>query len=203
MKIICVGRNYVDHAAELNNAVPDTPVIFLKPDTALLKDNKPFFLPDFSNNIQHETEVVIRINRNGKNIEEQFADRYYDQVTVGIDFTARDIQQELKAQKLSWELAKGFDSSAPIGKRLSLTEMRAQKALNFSLVKNGSTVQQGNTKDMIFSFEQIIAYVSQYITLRMGDLIFTGTPQGVESVSIGDHLQGFLESQQVFDFKVK
>ncbi len=203
MKIVCVGRNYVEHAAELNNATPSSPVIFLKPDTALLKENKPFFIPDFSNNIQHEAEVVLRINRNGKNIEEQFAHKYYDQVTLGIDFTARDIQHQLKEKKLSWELAKGFDNSAPIGEFVPLTEMGDHKTMNFSLRKNDKVVQHGNTKDMIFSFEEIIAYVSKYITLRMGDLVFTGTPKGVEAVSIGDTLQGFINDRQVFEFKVK
>ncbi len=203
MKIICVGRNYAAHAEELNNELPQKPVIFLKPDTALLKDNKPFFLPEFSQDIQYEGEVVLRINRNGKSIEEKFAHKYFDQVTLGIDFTARDIQRTLKEKRVSWELAKGFDGSAPIGEMVPINDFLNIRNLHFSLFKNGEMVQSGNTHDMLFSFEKIIAYVSQYITLRMGDLIFTGTPEGVGSVSIGDRFEGFLEKNQVFDCKVK
>ena len=203
MKIICVGRNYAAHAEELKNEVPDNPVIFLKPDTALLKDNKPFFLPDFSNDVQHEAEVVLRINRNGKHIEEQFAHKYFNAVTLGVDFTARDIQQQLKEKRVSWELAKAFDSSAPVGKFVETDEFNDLGTLNFSLLKNDEVVQEGNIANMIFSFERIIAYVSRFISLRMGDLIFTGTPKGVGPVNIGDTLQGFLEDTLVFYFKVK
>lgn len=203
MKIICVGRNYTAHAKELANEVPSEPVIFLKPDTALLKNNKPFFLPEFSNEVHHEAELVLRVCRNGKHIEEQFARKYFEQITLGIDFTARDVQQQLKEKRVSWELAKAFDNSAPVGRLLAIDQFPDLYNLNFTLLKNGEAVQKGNTRNMIFSAEKLIAFVSRYISLREGDLIFTGTPEGVGPVQINDRLTGFVEQEQVFDFYVK
>lgn len=203
MKIICVGRNYSEHAKELNNEIPEEPVIFLKPDTALLKQNKPFFLPDWSQNIQYEAEIVLRISKNGKYIDEAFAHKYYDAVTLGIDFTARDIQNNLKAKGLPWELAKAFDNSAAIGKMIDLKNLNKAENIAFRLEKNGEIVQQSQSDMMLFSFSKIISFVSTYINLKMGDLIFTGTPQGVGKVNIGDHFTGFIENEEVFSFKIK
>lgn len=207
MKIICVGLNYQQHNREMGRAdssVSDNPVIFIKPDSALLKDNKPFFIPDFSNDIHYELEIVVRINRLGKNIAERFAHRYYDELTVGIDFTARDIQAELKAKGLPWELSKGFDYSAAVGEFVSKDELpNSVNNLNFELHKNGNQVQLGNSSDMIHSIDKIIDYVSRFFTLKIGDIIFTGTPAGVGSVSIDDHLEGFLENRKLFNFYVR
>jgi acylpyruvate hydrolase len=199
MKIICIGRNYSEHAKELNNEIPDKPVVFLKPATAVLKDNKPFFYPEWSNDIHYETELVLKICKQGKYIEEKFAHKYYSEATVGIDFTARDLQSQQKAKGLPWEIAKAFDNSAVVG---TFAALKSQHC-NFSLKLNNHEVQNGNTADMLFSFEKIIAYASQFFTLQVGDLIYTGTPSGVGAVKIGDHLQGYLEQEKVFDFWIK
>lgn len=203
MKIIAIGRNYAEHAKELNNPVPTVPVIFMKPDSALLKDNKPFYHPDFSQDIHHEIEIVLKVCKEGKHIDEKFAASYYDEIGLGIDFTARDIQARHKEKGLPWELAKAFDGSAPISTFAPKTDFENLYLLNFNLDINGATRQQGNTKDLLFSFERIIAFVSQYITLKKGDLIFTGTPSGVSKVAIGDHLQGYLEGKKLLDFYIK
>ncbi len=203
MKIICVGRNYAAHAKELNNAVEEEPVIFLKPDTALLNNNQDFYLPDFSNDIHYETEVVVKINKAGKHIDEKFAHRYYDSVSLGIDFTARDLQSMLKAKGLPWERAKAFDGSAVIGSFLPLADVGMISDLNFSMNLNGQKVQSANTSEMVFSVDKVIAFVSRFITLKTGDLIYTGTPQGVGKVNVGDNLVGFLGDKEMFNFKVK
>lgn len=203
MKIICIGRNYAEHAKELSNAVPSEPVFFMKPDTALLRDGEAFYHPDFSNDIHHEIEVVVKINKVGKHIAEEFAHKYYDEIGLGIDFTARDIQSKCKEKGLPWEKAKAFDGSAPIGKFISKNELLPLNNLPFELKINGQSRQVGNTKDMIFSIDKIIAYVSQFVTLKVGDLIYTGTPEGVSAIKIGDKLQGFLNKQLVLEFEVK
>ena len=203
MKIICVGRNYSEHAKELKNEVPDKPVIFMKPDTALLRGNAPFFLPDWSQDVHHEVEVVFRISKNGKYIRPEFAHKYVEEISLGIDFTARDLQAELKGKGLPWELAKAFDGSAVIGDMLKLSDLSSTDAISFRLEKNGETVQQGNTSDMLFHWKEIIAFVSQYFTLRQGDLIYTGTPAGVSRVQPGDNLVGYLEDRQLFSCAVK
>ncbi len=203
MKIIAIGRNYIEHAKELNNPVPTSPVIFMKPDTALLKDNKPFYHPEFSEDIHHEIEVVLKISKEGKHISEKFAGNYFEEIGLGIDFTARDVQQRHKEKGLPWELAKAFDNSAPISNFLPKTQFADLYQLNFNLDVNGERKQTGNTKDLIFSFEYIIAFVSKYITLKKGDLIYTGTPQGVCKVNIGDRLEGYLEGQKLLDFYIK
>src|SRR6056297_2354243 len=191
MKIICIGRNYADHARELNNDVPGEPVFFLKPDSALVIRNRPFFYPDFSSEVHHELEVVLRIGRLGRSIDEKFASRYSDRIGLGVDFTARDLQSQMKKRGLPWEIAKGFDYSAPISDLLPLEEFGSADNLGFRLARNGKTVQEGNTGDLIFSFEKIIAYVSRFMTLKTGDLIFTGTPAGVGPVAIGDRLEAW------------
>jgi acylpyruvate hydrolase len=203
MKIICIGRNYVAHARELNNEVPQTPVFFLKPDSALVIENRPFFYPEFSNDVHHELEVVIRINRLGRSIEERYASRYYNEVALGVDFTARDLQAEQKKKGLPWEIAKGFDYSAPISHFYPLEKFGDIHNLSFRLDLNGSTVQEGSTSLMIFSFEKIIAYVSRFMTLKTGDLIYTGTPAGVGPVAINDRLEAYLEGEKLMDFHVK
>lgn len=203
MKIICIGRNYIDHAKELKNSVPKKPVFFLKPDSALVIKNRPFFYPDFSKDVHHELELVIRIQRLGRSIPEKFADRYYAEVGLGIDFTARDLQNEMKDKGLPWEIAKGFDYSAPVSEFIPVSELGDVADLDFHLQLNGKTVQQGNSKDMIFNFEKIIAYVSQFMTLKTGDLIYTGTPAGVGPVEIGDHLECYLQDKKMMDFYVK
>ena len=203
MKIIAIGRNYADHAKELNNPVPDEPVVFLMPDTCLINNNAPFFYPDFSKDIHHELEIVLRINRVGKNIQPRFAHRYFDEISVGIDFTARDLQKKAKEKGLPWEKAKAFDGAAPLGRFIPLSEVSDSDAIDFSLDINGKQVQIGNTREMIFPFSEIIAYVSRFFTLKMGDLIFTGTPAGVGPVNIGDHLEASIEGQVLLDFKIK
>lgn len=203
MKIIGIGRNYADHAKELNNPVPAEPVVFLMPDTSILKNNKPFFFPDFSNEIHHELEIVLRINRVGKHIQKEFAHRYFDEITVGIDFTARDLQKKAKEKGLPWEKAKAFDGSAPVGTFIPIADLPDINAVHFDLELNGEKVQTGNTAEMIFSFSEIIAHVSQYFSLKMGDLIFTGTPAGVGPVKIGDRLSASIENQVLLDFFVK
>ncbi len=202
MKILCVGRNYSEHAKELGNAVPENPVIFSKPNTALLKNNEDFYLPSFSNDVHHEVELVIKINKVGKKIQEKFARNYFSEIGLGIDFTARDVQSELKAKGLPWELAKAFDGSAPIGNFINMENMDL-KNIDFSLQKNGLIVQKGNTAQMIFSFEQIVSFVSQYFTLKVGDLIYTGTPAGVSQVNIGDKLEGFIGNESMLICEVK
>jgi len=203
MKIICIGRNYTEHAKELNNEVPDEPVIFMKPETAVLLKKMPFFIPDFSQDVHHEVEVVVKINRLGKNIEEKFAHKYYDEIGLGIDFTARDLQAKLKAKGLPWERAKAFDGSAVVGNFVEKTTLGNLDNIDFMLLKNNKMAQQGNTADMIFSIDKIIAFVSQYFTLKIGDLIFTGTPAGVSKVEKDDTLEGFLNQIKLFEINVK
>lgn len=203
MKIICIGRNYVAHARELNNEVPDHPVFFMKPDSALVINNRPFFYPEFSRDVHYELEVVIRINRLGKNIEERYAGRYFNELALGVDFTARDLQSEQKKKGLPWEIAKGFDYSAPISDFCPIDQFHDIHKLSFRLDLNGKTVQDGNTSLMIFSFEKIIAYVSRFMTLKTGDLIYTGTPAGVGPVAINDRLEAYLEGKKMMDFLVK
>lgn len=197
MKIVCIGRNYAAHVRELNNAMPDDPVIFIKPDSAVLRNNAPFFIPEFTQDVHHEIEVVVKINKNGKSIPVQFAADYYDEISVGIDFTARDLQSKLKEKGLPWEKAKGFDHSAVIGKFIPKSGLDI-KNLDFYLTKNGETVQKGNTQMMMHSVDEVIAHVSQYFMLKTGDLIFTGTPEGVGPVAKGDELKGFLGDMQLF-----
>lgn len=204
MKIIAVGMNYAAHNKEMNHTLELTePTIFMKADSALLKDGKPFIIPDFSQEVHYETEVVIKIDRLGKNIAERFAHRYYNEVTVGIDFTARDLQRRLRAEGRPWEISKAFDNSAVIGQFIPLTEAGDVQNLSFHLDINGQTVQQGCTADMIFSIDKIVAYVSRFFTLKIGDLIYTGTPAGVGPVAINDHLQGYLGEKKVLDFYVR
>lgn len=204
MKIICVGRNYAAHAKELNNAVEEEPVIFLKPETAMIPAKQPFFLPSFSEEVHYETELVIRINKVGKNIEEKFAHRYYDEITLGIDFTARDLQQKLKTKGLPWELAKGFDGSAPVGQFQPLQKFGKNiNDLRFRMLLNGEVKQTGHTADMIFNVDRIISFVSGFYTLKIGDLIFTGTPQGVGPVKAGDVIEAILEEESVLSVKIR
>lgn len=203
MKIICIGRNYAAHARELNNPVSEEPVIFLKPETALIQKRQPFFIPQFSNNIHHEIELVLKICRTGKNISEQFAHKYFDEITVGIDFTARDLQAELKSKGLPWERAKAFDGSAPVGQFISIRSLDLAGGINFRLEINGETRQTGNSQNMIFSFARIISFVSSFITLKSGDYIFTGTPEGVGPVKMNDKLSGYIENQKLLQLTVK
>lgn len=201
MKIICIGRNYVDHIQELQNAMPENPVVFMKPNTALLKDNKPFFHPEWSSDIHYETELVLKISKQGKYIHEKFAHKYYNEVGLGIDFTARDLQSYQKAKGLPWEIAKAFDGSAVVGNFVSKDLLPSP--IHFHLLLNGKKVQDGNSSLMMYSFDKIISYVSQFFTLQLGDLIFTGTPAGVGKIAIGDKLEGFIESQKMFECEVK
>jgi len=203
MKIICIGQNYLEHIKELNSAIPEEPVFFLKPDTALLPDDKPFYLPDFSNDIHHEVEIVLKINRVGKNVAEEFAHKYYEELSVGIDFTARDIQKIQKTKGLPWEKAKAFDFSAPVGKFISKSKFARLDNIGFHLEINGKTVQKGNTSDLLFSFDKVISHISKFITLKTGDLIYTGTPVGVGPVKIGDKLEAFIEVEKLLAFEVK
>lgn len=205
MKIIAIGMNYQLHCHELHagEALPQEPVIFMKPDSALLKDGKPFFIPDFSEQVDYETELVVRINRLGKNIAERFAHRYYDAVTVGIDFTARDLQRKYRAEGKPWELCKGFDNSAAIGDWIPVERFKDIQQLNFHLDIDGKTVQRGYGGDMLFKIDQIIAYVSRFCTLKIGDLLFTGTPVGVGPVQVNNHLEGYLEDEKVLDFYIR
>jgi len=202
MKIICIGRNYADHAKEMNSPVPSSPMFFMKPDTALLKDGNDFYHPDFSDDVHYECELVVKINKVGKNIQEKFAHKYYDQLSLGLDLTARDLQSKCKEKGHPWEIAKAFDNSAAISTQfVSINELSEQ--ITFDLTKNGETVQKGTTADMIFSIDQLIAHVSKFITLKVGDLIYTGTPAGVGSIKIGDKLIGSLEGKKMFEFEVK
>ncbi len=204
MKIICIGRNYVEHAQELNNEVPDTPLFFMKPETAILRPGNDFFYPDFSNSIHYETELVVRINKVGKHIQENFAHKYYNEIGLGIDFTARDLQSQLKAKGHPWEAAKAFDHSAAIGHFVHKDSViQADGSIPFSLKINDEVRQKSTSKLMIFSIDHIIAYVSRFVSLKIGDLIFTGTPKGVGEIQIGDHLQGFISEQSFFDFYIR
>jgi len=203
MKIICIGRNYTKHIEELHNERPTEPVIFLKPDTAILPKNFPFFIPDFSDDIHHEIEVLVKINRVGKHIDPKFAHKYYDEIGLGIDFTARDVQAKLKNQGLPWEKAKAFDGSAVIGDFLPKTEFKSLENLTFELTNNGKTAQTGDMSHMLWKIDELISYVSQYFTLKIGDIIFTGTPEGVAKVSPDDILEGFLEGHKLFRIQVK
>ena len=203
MKIICIGRNYRDHISELNNKITQEPLFFLKPDTAIQPKGHPFFIPDFSNNIHYEVELVIKISKNGKNIDEQFSHKYYEEIGLGIDFTARDIQQECKELGHPWEKAKGFDGSAQISHKFINKNELDLNNINFKLEKNQQIVQNGNSKDMIYSFGYIISYVSKFYTLRAGDLIYTGTPAGVGKVEIGDKLVGYLNEKKILSVNIK
>jgi 2-keto-4-pentenoate hydratase/2-oxohepta-3-ene-1,7-dioic acid hydratase in catechol pathway len=203
MKIICIGRNYVNHIAELQNERPDEPVIFLKPDSAVLPDKAPFVIPDFSSDIHHEIEVIVKINKLGKYIDPKFAHKYYDEIGLGIDFTARDVQNKLKEKGLPWEKAKAFDGSAIIGDFLPKNEFSSTENITFELTNNGQSVQKGNTANMLWKIDEIIAYVSQFFTLKKGDIIFTGTPEGVAKVSPDDLLEGFLENKKVLRLQIK
>ncbi len=203
MKIICIGRNYVKHIEELQNEKPEQPVVFLKPDSAVLLKQHPFVIPEFSNDIQHELEVIVKINKVGKYIDAKYAHKYYDEIGVGIDFTARDLQQKLKEKSLPWEIAKAFDGSAVIGNFLPVNKFESVENLSFELLNNGQRVQFGNTQNMIWKINEIIAFASQYFTLKIGDIIFTGTPEGVASVKPNDILEGFLEGEKLFKIQVK
>ncbi|MDA7549565.1 fumarylacetoacetate hydrolase family protein [Flavobacteriaceae bacterium] len=203
MKIICVGRNYVEHTKELNNKAPKDPVLFLKPDTAILLKKQPFFIPEFSNNVHHEVEILVKINRIGKHIDQKFAHKYYDEIGLGIDFTARDLQSQLKEKGLPWEKAKAFDGSAVIGNFVSKTKFSNLNNINFSLKRNDEVVQSGNTLLMQWKIDTLIEYISKYFTLKIGDIIFTGTPSGVGKVISDDILVGFLEEEEMFSIKVK
>lgn len=203
MKIICVGRNYSDHIKELENTAPTEPVLFLKPDTAVLLKKQPFFIPEFSNDVHHEVELLVKINRIGKHIDQKFASKYYDEIGLGIDFTARDLQTELKSKGLPWEKAKAFDGAAVVGKFIDKNELGDLGNLNFRLEVNGDVVQKGNSNQMIWKIDALIAYISQYFTLKIGDIIFTGTPAGVAKVNPEDTLNGFIEDKQLFSIKVK
>lgn len=203
MKIICIGRNYANHAKELGNPLPKEPLIFMKPDTALLRENRPFYYPSFSNDIHYEVELIIKISKIGKNIQQKFAHKYYDTISLGIDFTARDLQQKCKEKGHPWERAKAFDSSALIGAFKKKEDYKNLNDLNFSLKKNGEIVQIGNTNDMIFKIDELISYISQFYTLKIGDLIYTGTPEGVGPVILGDRLEGFIEDEKIFHTTIK
>lgn len=203
MKIICIGRNYADHISELQNERPDAPVIFMKPDTAVVQKQFPFVIPEFSNDVHHEVEVLVKIKKVGKYIDAKFAHKYYDEIGLGIDFTARDLQSELKAKGLPWEKAKAFDGSAVIGDFVDKSEFTSLDNINFELTSNGKVVQQGNTAQMLWKIDELIAYISQYFTLRTGDIIFTGTPKGVAKVNADDVLEGYLEEKKMFRIQVK
>ena len=203
MKIVAIGRNYAEHIAELKNEVPDEPVIFFKPDTAILRNNEPFYYPDYTRDVHHEVELILRISREGKNIDAKFAHKYYDGIGLGIDFTARDLQAKAKAKGLPWALAKGFNGSAPVSEFLPVDQFPDLQKINFRLEVNGETKQQGDSAMMLHPFGDIIAYVSRFITLKTGDIIFTGTPAGVGPVQIGDRLEGYVEDRKLLDFEVK
>lgn len=203
MKIFAIGQNYAEHNKELNSPDPTEPVIFMKPDTAALKNNKPFYIPDFSSELHYETEIIVKISRLGKNIAPKFAHRYYEEIGLGVDFTARDVQRRLKAEGKPWEISKAFDNSAVIGNFIPKEELGDVQNIHFQLNINGNTVQKGHTSDMIFPVDEIIAWISRFFTLKIGDILFTGTPVGVGKVNIGDHLEGYIGEKKMFDFKVK
>jgi 2-keto-4-pentenoate hydratase/2-oxohepta-3-ene-1,7-dioic acid hydratase in catechol pathway len=203
MKLICIGRNYTEHIKELENEKPTDPVIFLKPDTAILLKKQPFFIPDFSDDVHHEVEVLVKINKVGKHIDKKFAHKYYSEIGLGIDFTARDLQKQLKDKGLPWEKAKAFDGAAVIGDWIPINEIKNINAIEFSLKKNDNIVQNGNTSHMLWKIDELIEYISKYFTLKIGDIIFTGTPAGVGRVNANDKLKGFLENKQIFSIIVK
>ena len=203
MKIICVGRNYVDHIKELNNEAPKDPVLFLKPDTSILLKKQPFFIPEFSNEVHHEVEILVKINRIGKHIDRKFAHKYYGEIGLGIDFTARDLQSKLKEKGLPWEKSKAFDGAAVVGKFLSKNDFKNVDNINFRLEKNDKVQQKGNTSLMLWKIDTLIEYISKYFTLKIGDIIFTGTPSGVAKVNPNDILKGFIEEKEIFSIKVK
>jgi acylpyruvate hydrolase len=203
MKIVAIGRNYAEHIQELNNERPDEPVIFMKPDTAVLTDNEPFYYPSFSNDVHHEVEILLKINAIGKNISKEYAYKYYNEIGIGIDFTARDLQSKLKEKGLPWEKAKAFNGSAPISKFIKKEQFSDLRNLGFTLKINGNEVQNGNTSMMLWDFDAIIEHISKFFTLKVGDIIFTGTPKGVGPVKIGDKLEAFIENQKMMDFEVK
>jgi len=203
MKIFCIGRNYVDHAKELNNPVPSEPLIFMKPPTALLLANRPFYYPDFTKDLHYEGELVLRVCKNGRSVQPEFAGRYYDAIAFGIDFTARDVQDKLKQKGQPWEIAKGFDRSAPLSAFMPIEELRDRQNIHFQLHKNGELVQDGHSADMIFQFNTLICHISRYFTLQKGDYIFTGTPAGVGPVQIGDVLEGFIEGEKKIECRIK
>ncbi len=203
MKLICIGRNYTEHIKELENEKPTDPVVFLKPDTSILLKKQPFFIPDFSNDVHHEVEILLKINKVGKHIDKKFAHKYYSEISLGIDFTARDLQKQLKAKGLPWEKAKAFDGGAVIGKWVSKDNFKNVDDINFSLHKNEAIVQQGNTSLMLWKINELIEYISKYFTLKIGDIIFTGTPAGVGKVVANDKLKGYIENQELFSITVK
>jgi len=203
MKIFCVGRNYVAHAKELDNEIPDEPVIFMKPKSALLQPHTPFYYPEFTNELHYECELVLRISKNGKYIQEKFASKYYDAVTTGIDFTARDIQNELKEKGLPWEKAKAWDNSAAIGKWINFTNIKNKKDINFCLYKNKELVQQSNANMMVHNFDKIVSYISTFFSVNIGDLVFTGTSAGVGELVVGDELEGFIEDESLLQLDIK
>lgn len=203
MKIICIGRNYTAHIEELKNEKPSDPVLFLKPDTAIVLKNQPFFIPDFSKEVHHEVEILVKITKIGKHIDRKFAHKYYDEIGLGIDFTARDLQQQLKEKGLPWEKAKAFDGSAVVGRFLPKTQFKSVDAIHFSLKKDGAIVQKGNTALQLYKIDEIIEYVSKYFTLKIGDIIFTGTPSGVGKVNSNEILTGYIEDTEVFSIKIK
>ncbi len=203
MKIFAIGQNYVEHNKELNSKNPTEPVVFMKPDTALLKNNKPFYVPDFSQELHYETELIVKINRIGKNIASRFAHRYYSEIGLGVDFTARDLQRKLKAEGKPWEISKAFDNSAVIGNFLPVNTLGNVQDIRFRLDLNGNTVQNGHSAEMIFPIDELVAYVSRFFTLKIGDILFTGTPAGVGTVKPGDKLQGYIADQKMFDFNIK
>ena len=203
MKIICIGRNYVSHVKEFKNKLSKEPVIFLKPDTSIIKKNDPFFIPSFSNYIDHEVELIIKINRIGKHIQKKFSHKYYQEISLGIDFTARKLQDQLKKDGLPWEKSKSFDGSALVGKWISKDNFRDLNSINFELFKNKKSIQKENTSRMIWDIDSIISYCSTYFTLKIGDIIFTGTPKGVSNVKKNDILEGFIEGKEVFSLKIK
>jgi 2-keto-4-pentenoate hydratase/2-oxohepta-3-ene-1,7-dioic acid hydratase in catechol pathway len=203
MKIICIGRNYTNHIAELQNERPTEPVVFMKPDSAIVLKQHPFVLPEFSHDVHHEIELIVKINKVGKYIEPKFAHKYYDEISVGIDFTARDLQAKLKDKGLPWEKAKAFDGSAVIGEFVSKEQFASLENVNFELIKNGAVAQKGNSSLMLWKIDELVAYVSQFFTLKIGDIIFTGTPEGVAAVQPDDVLEGYLEGQQLFRIQVK
>jgi acylpyruvate hydrolase len=203
MKIFCIGRNYSEHAKELNNPVPSEPIVFMKPPTALLLNNRPFYYPDFTQNLHYEGEIVLRIGKNGRSVQPEFADRYYDAVAFGFDFTARDLQDTLKSKGHPWEIAKGFDRSAPLSAFIPIDNLVNPSDIHFQTRKNGELVQDGHTRDLIFTFNQLIVYISRYFTLHKGDYIFTGTPPGVGPVQVGDLLEGWLEGHKVLECAIR
>jgi fumarylpyruvate hydrolase len=203
MKIFAIGQNYVEHNKELNSKNPTEPVVFMKPDSALLKNNKPFYIPDFSQELHYETELIVKFNRLGKNIDSKFSQRYFMEIGLGVDFTARDVQRKLKAEGKPWEISKAFDNSAVIGNFISVSEFENVQSIHFHLDINGTTVQKGNSADMIFPINELVSYVSRFFTIKIGDILFTGTPVGVGAVAIGDHLEGYIFDKKMFDFYVK